>query len=110
MTPDLIPVFLRWARYLCSLTYAVRILLVSEFEDCADDQIGDRAAAGLVCQGESCSGGNCTFAPCPCQTVMTNVEADPDETWWNWLILVVLFVGFRLGALAVLRSKATKFF
>ena len=86
VAPDLIPSWLRWARYLCTLTYAVRIALVSEFQDCADD--------GLI----------------PCSAVLESTDAKEDETWWNWLVLVLLFVFFRLMALSVLRSKATKFF
>ena len=85
VTPDLIPSWLRWARYLCSLTYAVRIALVGEFEDCS-----------------------ATIENC--QTVLTNVEADPDETWWNWLVLSLLFVLFRVLALVIIRTKAVKFF
>jgi hypothetical protein len=46
----------------------------------------------------------------PCLNLINGVEADPDETWWNWLVLVALFVVFRLCALAVLQQKATKFF
>jgi len=33
VVPDLIPVWLRWAQYLCSLTYALRIMAVAEFDD-----------------------------------------------------------------------------
>lgn len=86
VAPELIPVWLRWAQYLCTLTYAVRVLLVAEFDGCAiepDDL---------------------------CSTTLNNVNADPDETWWNWLVLIVLFIAFRLAALYVLRQKATKFF
>jgi ABC-type multidrug transport system permease subunit len=81
VTPDLIPVWLRWARYLCALTYAVRIVLVEEFPEGtgADD-------------------------------LLESVDADRDGTWWNWLVLLGLFVGFRVMALVVLRQKATKFF
>lgn len=85
VAPQLIPSWLRWARYLCTLTYAVRIMLVAEFEDCAK-------TSEL------------------CRQVTKNVEADPDETSWNWAVLIALFVVFRLGALFVLRKKATKFF
>jgi len=88
---SLIPKWLRWARYLCTLTYAIRIMLVAEFEGCSD--------------GELASGG-----PGLCTGVLENVQADPDETWWNWLVLVCLFAFFRLLALNILRSKATKFF
>eukprot|EP00815_Leptocylindrus_aporus_P011235 CAMPEP_0116067886 /NCGR_PEP_ID=MMETSP0322-20121206/11333_1 /TAXON_ID=163516 /ORGANISM="Leptocylindrus danicus var. apora, Strain B651" /LENGTH=576 /DNA_ID=CAMNT_0003554893 /DNA_START=66 /DNA_END=1793 /DNA_ORIENTATION=+ len=31
---DLIPVYLQWAQYLCSLTYSMRIALIYEFGDC----------------------------------------------------------------------------
>jgi ABC-type multidrug transport system permease subunit len=85
VTPSLIPIWLRWARYLCALTYAVRIALVAEFKDCAKTQPG-------------------------CAKVLSDVDADPDETWWNWLLLVLLFAVFRLGALFILRKKASKFF
>ena len=131
VTPELIPEWLRWARYLCTLTvcscavhlysesfspisvsfvhspfshttfyfsiatlrkqYAVRILLVAEFEDCADGPPNDRATEN-------------------CRNLLINVEANPDETWWYWLVLVLLFLVFRVLALIVLRKKATKFF
>lgn len=85
--PELIPVWLRWARYLCSLTYAIRILLVEEF-----------------------GGGNCGEADDMCTTLIENVGADPDETWWNWVVLIALFAGFRILALMILRRKALKFY
>lgn len=88
----LIHQFLRWARYLCSLTYAIRILLVNEFQDCADEQ---------VTNGEE---------PNYCLQVLENVDADSSETWWNWLVLVSLFVVFRVMALRILQVKATKFY
>jgi ABC-type multidrug transport system permease subunit len=88
VAPDLIPMWLRWARYLCTLTYAVRILLVAEFDrDCGSEE-GDKN----------------------CEELLDNVGAVPDETWWNWLILIALFCVFRFIALAILRKKATKFF
>jgi hypothetical protein len=31
---DLIPQFLRWAQYLCSFTYAIRLASYYEFGDC----------------------------------------------------------------------------
>jgi ABC-type multidrug transport system permease subunit len=84
VVPELIPVWLRWAQYLCSLTYAVRIAAVEEF--------GDREGC------ESCAG------------FLDTLGADPDGVWWNWLVLAALFAVFRLLALAVLRRKAEKFF
>jgi hypothetical protein len=89
VAPHLIPSWLSWARYLCSLTYGVRILLVAEFHDCDP---GNPQANDM------------------CNTLLTNIDGDPDSVWWNWLVLVGLFVFFRLTALFVLKQKATKFF
>ena len=86
--PELIPVWLRWARYLCSLTYAIRIALVAEF-------------------GNGCGGGQ---ADINCDNLLKSIGAEEDETWWNWLVLVALFVVFRLLALFILQRKALKFF
>ena len=89
VVPDLIPSWLRWARYLCTLTYSVRVAVVEEFENCdpANPEANDA-----------------------CNDLLETVDAVPDDTWWNWLILVLLFVAFRSLALFVLRQKATKFF
>jgi hypothetical protein len=109
VAPDLIPVWLRWARYLCALTYAVRILLVAEFEECAElspeclslVQLKGAGAAGLPeCQDDAV----------PCWVLLDTVEADPDETLWNWAVLIGLFVVLRLAALYILRKKASKFY
>ena len=88
VVPELIPAWLRWARYLCSLTYAIRIALVLEF-------------------GDGCGGGEADIA---CENLLKSVDADPDQTWWNWLVLVLLFITFRLLALWILQQKALKFF
>merc|ERR1712137_1138587 len=34
VAPDLIPSWLRWAQYLCSLTYSTRLMVMEEFHDC----------------------------------------------------------------------------
>ena len=87
VAPSLIPVWLRWAQYLCSLTYAVRLVLVAEFSDCTPGA-----------EQESC------------EKLIDNIGANEDDVWWYWLVLAGLFVVFRLGAVTVLRSKATKFY
>jgi ABC-type multidrug transport system permease subunit len=89
VAPRLIPAWLRWARYLCTLTYAIHILLVQEFHDCDPNNLQANAM---------------------CNRLLDTIEANPDDIWWNWVILLVLFWVFRLGALVVLRRKATKFF
>lgn len=80
--PDLIPFWLRWVQYLCSLTYAVRILLIEEFANC-----------GYTCD-----------------TLVHGIGANPDDTWWYWMALLALFAVFRLCALIVLRQKASIFY
>eukprot|EP00522_Entomoneis_paludosa_P006385 CAMPEP_0172451976 /NCGR_PEP_ID=MMETSP1065-20121228/9768_1 /TAXON_ID=265537 /ORGANISM="Amphiprora paludosa, Strain CCMP125" /LENGTH=650 /DNA_ID=CAMNT_0013203947 /DNA_START=259 /DNA_END=2211 /DNA_ORIENTATION=+ len=89
VVPELIPVWLRWARYLCTLTYALRILMVGEFEDCDPSN---------------------PAANDNCNNLLDTVDAEPDDTWWNWLVLIALFLFFRLMALFVLQRKATKFY
>ena len=88
VAPELIPDWLAWAQYLCSLTYGVRIISIAEFDDCG---------GGL--QGQQ-----------NCDRMLENIGANEDESWWYWLVLVLIFVVARIGALFVLKRKATKFF
>lgn len=90
VAPELIPVWLRWAQYLCSLTYALRIALIAEFEDCG--------------------GTSDPEASMSCNALLYNVGADSEDQWWYWLVLLSIFAVFRLFALVILRKKATKFF
>lgn len=85
---DLIPVWLRWAQYLCSLTYGVRLALLAEFGDCAK--------AGIN--------------PNPCRELLSVNQVKEDQTGLYWAILWSLFFAFRLAGLALLRKKATKFY
>jgi len=84
---DFIPVWLRWAQYLCSLTYAVRLALKYEFQECAED-----------------AGGN------SCAKLLENSNVDQLPAYAYWLILVALFLFFRISALLVLKRKAMTFF
>jgi len=88
VVPELIPVWLRWARYLCSLTYSIRIALLLEF-------------------GNGCGSEAADFA---CNQLTTNIGAVEDDSWWYWLILASLFAFFRVLALFILQRKAVKFF
>ena len=88
VVPELIPVWLRWARYLCSLTYSIRIALIQEFGDGCGSEAADQA----------------------CSQLITNIGAVEDDSWWYWLILAGLFAFFRMLALFVLQRKAVKFF
>ena len=90
--PDLMPDWLAWIRFVCPLTYAVHIALVNEFDGRCDD-VADPPTV-----------------PNYCDRVLSNADADPDETWWNWIILSGMFVVLRLLALINLRRKASKFY
>lgn len=84
---DLIPAVLRWAQYLCSLTYGVRLALLAEFGECA--KLSDEN---------------------PCRELLTVNQVREDERGLYWGILWSLFLVFRLLGLALLRKKATKFY
>lgn len=79
----LIPSWLQWVTYVCSLTYGIKLGLMAEFEDCESET---------------------------CKTILSNADAVSDEKWWYWLVLVVLFVGLRCFALYILKNKATSFY
>jgi len=79
-----IPVYIRWAQYLCSLKYAMNLMLLNEFghEDDLD-------------------------------TVKAMLDQNDvyKENWWVYLlVLLALFAGFRMGALAMLVRKARVMF
>eukprot|EP00980_Cylindrotheca_fusiformis_P027784 scaffold22559_cov111-Cylindrotheca_fusiformis.AAC.23 len=88
VVPELIPIWLRWARYLCSLTYALRIMVFQEFGDGCGSPEADHA----------------------CDRLIESLDSGEDELWWSGLVLVILFVVFRLMGLFILRRKALKFF
>jgi ABC-2 type transporter len=88
VVPELIPVWLRWARYLCSLTFAVRIGLKAEFGNGCGSVEGDDA----------------------CERLLENIDVYEMDEFVYWLILVALFFVFRVIALYVLQQKAVKFF
>jgi ABC-type multidrug transport system permease subunit len=85
--PELIPDWLSWIRYICPLTYGVSIVLAAEFDG-------------------RCDG----IDPNLCNQVLDNVGVDIDDTWWYFLVLIGLFVFFRLLALYTLKKKAEKFY
>jgi ABC-type multidrug transport system ATPase subunit/ABC-type multidrug transport system permease subunit len=88
VSPDLIPVWLQWPQYLCVLTYTVRLLMLEEFYECSDEPLEARS----------------------CDLVLENVQADPDEAWWYWLLIAAQFVFFRLMALFLLKRGAKHFY
>jgi ABC-type multidrug transport system ATPase subunit len=88
VAPDLMPSWLAWARFIFPLTYCVRLGLIEEFGDGCGSEQGDEM----------------------CVNLLDSIDADPDEVWWYWFVLICLFALFRTAALFILRRKATKFF
>jgi len=85
-----IPVFLRWAQYLCSLKYAMNLILFIEFYP----------------SNKNCQGG----AQDNCLQVLEKNDIVLDQWWVYLLILTALFVGFRVLAAMLLSQKAKRFY
>ena len=85
-----IPIFLRWAQYLCSLKYAMNLILMTEFK------------ATLP----SCDGRAEIF----CKQVLDNNDVVVTNWWVYVLLLGTLFVGFRTLGAIVLTQKAKRFY
>ena len=85
-----IPVFLRWAQYLCSLKYAMNLILFIEFYPSNDN-----------CKGEAQEN---------CITVLRNNDIIIDQWWVYMIILIALFAGFRIAAAFILQQKAKRFY
>lgn len=77
---DLIPSFLRWAQYLCSLTYAVRLATLYEFGDCETES---------------------------CVSLLDSNGVRQLEPYWYWIILITIASVFRITSMFLLKSKAT---
>ena len=83
---QLIPQWIRWAQWLCSLTYASKLSLAYEFQNCAPGE-----------------------AEINCANVLTQNGVSNDDIWWYWLALACIFLVFRLSAMLVLRQKGADF-
>jgi len=86
VSTNLIPVWVRWAQYLCSLKYAAGLGYIYEFTNCAPGQ-----------------------ASINCSNVLAQNNVNESDVWWYWLALLVLLFMFRFAALIVLRRKGRDF-
>ena len=88
---DKIPVFLRWAQYLCSLKYAMNLALMVEFDSalpsCSDDDIAEQN----------------------CERLLEDNDVEPSRFYVDIIMLLVLFLGFRLLGSFILVEKARTF-
>lgn len=78
-----IPVFLRWVQYLCSLKFAVNLIMIEEFD-------------------QHCNKGQQE----ECKTLLHLNMVDPSEWYIYALVLLGIFVVFRTLAVIFLRGKA----
>jgi ABC-type multidrug transport system permease subunit len=85
---SLIPVFLRWAQYLCSLKYGINLVMITQISP---------STAGCQC------------APDACENVLKENNVNPDAWWVYALILLCLFLIFRIIAAVVLVQRAVRF-
>ena len=83
---NLIPSWVAWAQYLCSLKYAAGLGFIYEFSHCE---------AGL--------------ATTNCQNILVQNSVEKDFTWWYWIALLSLFTVFRGMALMMLQQKGKHF-
>ena len=87
-----IPIFLRWAQYLCSLKYALNLAIIAEFNASNDN-----------CQESSAAEKNC-------KTLLKSNDINSDQFYVYIIILFVLFAGFRILGATVLVHKAKRFY
>ena len=84
---DQIPVWIRWAQYLCSLRFGMNLYLLNEFGSATCDPPHEKECARLL--------------------DAANVDAN---IWWAYvLILIGIFLLFRLLGLIILVHKARGF-
>lgn len=83
---ELIPIWIRWVQWLCSLTYASRLAFAYEFQACEPGMAEEN-----------------------CSNILEQNGVSEDHVWWYWLALVGLFLLFRISALFVLRHKGATF-
>lgn len=87
-----IPVFLRWAQYLCSLKYAMNLALMTEFDLELDS-----------CRSSPEARDNC-------YNVIVNNNVETDRYYVYILVLFALFAGFRILGAMILVQKAKRFY
>lgn len=88
---DQIPIFLRWAQYLCSMKYAMNLVLMSEFRLDRDNCQGPAAAAN-------------------CREIIESNNIDPEIFYVYIILLFALFIAFRVVGAMILIQKAKRFY
>ena len=86
---SLLPNWLQWVPFICSLSYGIKLGILAEFEDCVGSQ-----EPGYM----------------NCQQIFINADAASDQKWLYWVVLAAIFVVTRLLALYVLKRNASTFY
>jgi len=89
---SLIPVFLRWAQYLCALKYSMNLVLMTEFRE----------------DSEWCN--TSPEARSNCDDIIHSNNIDPKHFYIYIILLFALFAAFRLVGAVLLVRKARKFY
>jgi ABC-type multidrug transport system ATPase subunit len=87
-----IPIFLRWAQYLCGMKYGMNLVLINEF------QLGSE---------------HCNVTPeanANCRSVLEANDIDLKAYYIYIILLFVLFAAFRAVGIAILVQKAKRFY
>lgn len=85
-----IPVFMRWGQWLCGLKFGMNLILLTEFS-------GENAA----CKGKASK---------LCTNVIKSNDIRGEDWWIYFLLLVVIFVAFRIIGALILIQKAKRFY
>lgn len=106
---SLIPVWLRWAQYLCALKYGINILLLVEFGDLPrswNDELDPKLYYQTI-YGCDTPITNCTNR---IETAMyPRNEIDPDYLWLYVVIMAAIFIVFRTIAGFILVARSSSF-
>lgn len=87
-----IPIFLRWAQYLCGMKYAMNLVLINEF------QLGSEHCNETPQARQNCDG------------VIKANDIDLDNYFIYIILLLALFLVFRLVGVLILIQKAKRFY
>jgi ABC-type multidrug transport system ATPase subunit len=101
-----IPEWIRWAQYVCSLKFAINLHMIIEFTNGACD--GDPLLYGGA-MGPPTAGGGAMTRKAACESMLEQNDVDKDLWWAYGLILLGIFLGFRLLALFLLTRRARGF-
>jgi len=87
-----IPVFLRWAQYLCGMKYAMNLAFMNEFRT----------------DSHSCN--NSDNAHENCSQLLSQNGINPSEFYIYIILLAAIFLLFRVAGAMVLHQKAKRFY